>query len=116
MAELMIIAPSPEIAGKEFRDHHRHHGTADRQPDAGHDVGQRRGQDDPAQDDGVGATNDLPTSIKLFGTAVTPSQVLMQIGNSDIRNTTATLTSKPSPSHRTNSGTKATNGMRVAGR
>ena len=37
----------------------------------------------------LGATNDLPTSIKVLGTAVTPSQVLMQIGKSDIRNTTA---------------------------
>ena len=58
-----------------------------------------------------GATNDLPTSIKVLGTAVTPSQVLMQIGNSAIRNTTATLTLKPSPSHRINSGTNATSGM-----
>jgi len=59
----------------------------------------------------LGATNDLPTSIKVLGTAVTPSQVLMQIGNTDIRNTTATLTAKPSPSHSTRSGTSATSGM-----
>ena len=59
----------------------------------------------------LGATNDLPTSISVFGTAVTPSQVLMQIGNTDIRNTTATLTLKPRPSHSTSSGTSATSGM-----
>ena len=58
-----------------------------------------------------GATKDLPTSISVFGTAVTPSHVLMQIGNTDIRNTIATLTAKPKPSHSTSSGTSATNGM-----
>ena len=58
-----------------------------------------------------GATNDLPTSISVFGTALTPSQVLMQIGNTDIRKTTATLTAKPSPNQSTSSGTSATSGM-----
>ena len=58
-----------------------------------------------------GATNDLPTSISVFGTATTPSQVLMQIGNSAIRNTTATFTVNPKPSHRISSGTSATSGM-----
>src|SRR5215472_2577797 len=59
----------------------------------------------------LGATKDLPTSISVFGTAVTPCQVLMQIGNTDIRNTTATLTAKSKPSHSTSSGTSATSGM-----
>src|SRR5215204_3750786 len=58
-----------------------------------------------------GATNDLPTSIKVFGTALTPSHVLMQIGNTDSRKMIATLTLKPSPSHSTSSGTSATSGM-----
>ncbi len=58
-----------------------------------------------------GATNDLPTSISVFGTAVTPSQVLMQIGKSDIRKTIAAFTAKPRPSHSTSSGTSATSGM-----
>ena len=58
-----------------------------------------------------GATKDLPTSISVFGTAMTPSQVLMQIGNSAIRNTTDTFTAKPRPSHSTKSGTSATSGM-----
>src|SRR3954469_6620667 len=31
------------------------------------------------------ATKDFPTSISVFGTAFTPSQVLMQIGNTDSR-------------------------------
>ena len=57
------------------------------------------------------ATKDLPTSINVFGTATTPSQVLMQIGNSAIRNTTETFTLKPRPSHKISSGTKATSGM-----
>src|SRR5229473_370264 len=46
-----------------------------------------------------GATNDLPTSINVLGTAATPSQVLMQIGNTDIRKMIATLTAKPKPNH-----------------
>ena len=54
---------------------------------------------------------DLPTSTRLLGTARTPSQVLMVIGNSDIRNTTATFTAKPSPSQRISSGTSATSGI-----
>ena len=57
------------------------------------------------------ATNDSPTSIRLRGTDFTPAQVLMQTGNSDIRNTTAAFTVKPRPNHSTSSGTSATSGI-----
>ena len=59
----------------------------------------------------AGATNDLPTSIKVLGTERAPCHVLMQIGNTDIRKMIATLTAKPSPNHRISSGTNATSGI-----
>jgi len=43
----------PRDGGEELSDHHRHHRTANGETDSGHDVGQRRRQNDPAQDDDV---------------------------------------------------------------
>ena len=40
--------------GEELRDHHGDHGAPHGEADARHDVGQRRRQDDPAQDHGIG--------------------------------------------------------------
>src|SRR4051794_24620828 len=111
LAELMMIAPSPEIEVKNsaITIATTARPTANLMPAMIY--GSVAGKIMRRRMTVSGATNDLPTSIKVFGTAVTPSQVLMQIGNTDIRNTTATLTAKPRPSHRMSNGTSATSGI-----
>src|SRR3954470_16839912 len=111
LAELMMIAPSPEMVVKNsaITIATTARPTASRMPAMMY--GKVAGSTMRRRITEFGATNARPTSIRLFGTAVTPSQVLMQIGNSDIRNTTAAFTAKPRPSQRISSGTSATSGI-----
>src|SRR4029078_1326852 len=91
LAELIMTAPRPEIVVKNsaMTIATTARPTARRTPAMMY--GRGAGSTMRRKITRLGATNDFPTSISVFGTATTPSQVLMQIGNKAIRKTTQTL-------------------------